>query len=123
MVKVVFVGDRPSPTNVSNYIAFVGAKCFPRFIEWIKDLAPDYYTCYNVHDSDGHTDLQNVVNIMNLLESGFKVIALGKQASAALLTQGIPHYEIPHPSGRNRKINDQYTIDQCLDLAKYYIRN
>lgn len=43
MIKVVFVGDEPSKTNVSPDIAFVGAKCFNTVVQWIKELNPDYY--------------------------------------------------------------------------------
>lgn len=121
MIKIVFVGDRPSKTNVSRYAAFVGARCFKRLTEWIKIVAPDFYVCYNINQ-DYHLDIQSLNEIIDLHANGFKVIALGKEAHAALDEGGVPHYELPHPSGRNLQINDPKFIKACLDNAKTYAR-
>ena len=101
MIKVVFVGDTPSSTNIHPDIAFVGAKCFERLVEWIKQLPIDYYICLN---SEGERDLDK---IHCLTSAGFKVIALGNKASDRLSLQKVEHFKLPHPSGLNRIINDK----------------
>lgn len=116
MIKVVFAGDEPSNTNASEHVAFVGAACFKRLVSWIKYLGPDFYVCSNTHTG---RELQNIIALQ---ESGFKVLALGKNASEKLSFVNVPHKMIAHPSGLNRKLNNkQYELDQ-LRVALEYIR-
>lgn len=116
MLKVVFVGDEPSNLNASNQIAFVGARCFPKLVEWIKTLAPDYYVCLNSNTSN---DLDK---IMKLSHSGFKVITLGLAASLRLKCYKVPHYSMYHPSGLNRKLNNKKNVDNKLKECYNWLR-
>ena len=113
MIKVVFVGDEPSPTNVDPSIAFVGAKSFNTLVEWIKFLEPDYYLCLN-SNTEGCLDA-----IGKLYNNGFIVIALGKKAEERCLC----HFVLPHPSGRNRKLNDKEYVNKCLSNIRKFIHN
>ena len=116
MIKVVFVGDQPSQTNVHHEIAFVGAKCFERLVSWIKQLPIDFYVCVNSF-SEGDTH-----KIQALKNDGFKVIALGNKASNRLSALKIQHYKLPHPSGLNRKLNDkQYMALELLGCMNYLL--
>lgn len=108
MIKAVLVGDEPSTTNVHKDLAFVGAKCFPTVIEWIKHMSLDYYVCLNSHTPE------NLDKIYTLTQQGFKVIAFGRKASKRLEKLKIEHFVMPHPSPRNRKLNDKQKI--ALDL-------
>ena len=107
-MKIVFVGDEPSKSNISPDIPFVGAKCFPRLITWINRLKPDYYIVLN-SDTVG-----SISDVNKLYKFGFIVIALGQKASQRLTKFGIPHKSLPHPSGLNRKINNKKYIDEQL---------
>lgn len=111
MLKVVFVGDEPSRINIDPDIAFVGAKCFQRLTEWINYLSPDYYICLN-----SHTD-RDISKIGILELNGFKIIALGVNASKRLEESGITHFKLPHPSGLNRQLNDKRYVEQHLDAC------
>jgi uracil-DNA glycosylase len=115
MIKVVFVGDEPSKTNVSPDVAFVGAKCFNTVVEWIKQLQPDYYICLN---SDTISQLSD---IKRLEKAGFKVVAFGVKASKRLEKMQIPHCVMPHPSGLNRKLNNKQQLALDLYHAHSYI--
>lgn len=115
MNKIVIVGDEPSNLNISPNIAFVGAKCFPTLVEWIKHLDPDYYVCLNSNTLDA------VHDIKTLYTDGFKVIAVGNKASERLTFSGVKHFKLPHPSGLNRQMNDKAFVLNQLNLAKYYI--
>lgn len=121
MVKVVFVGDKPSKLNINCNVPFVGAKCFKRVLDWIKIIAPDFYVCYNVNQHWG-LDKRALNDIIDLHEAGFKVVALGLKAHTALDERGVPHYELPHPSGLNVKLNNREYVDTCLNNAKSYVR-
>ena len=112
MIKVVFVGDEPSPTNISHQIAFVGAKCFERLVGWIKYLQPDYYICLNSNTDD------DMLGIESLVDAGFQVVALGNKASKRLQKYDIDHWKLPHPSGLNRKLNDEKAM--ALELLACY---
>lgn len=117
MIKVCFVGDSPSNTNSHKDIAFVGAKCFPRLVEWIGQIKPDYYVCLN---SSTATDVDK---IFALRDAGFIFIVLGNKASKVLKTELlIEHYLLPHPSGLNRKLNNDMEIRLSLIEAHLYVR-
>ena len=116
MIKVLFVGDSPSKTNVSQDIAFVGARCFPKLVDWIKTIQPDYYVCLN--SSTQAEELQ----IYNLYLDDFRVIALGKEASKRLDNIYVTHLRMPHPSGLNRETNDKELVDRALKQAYAYVR-
>lgn len=113
MIKIVIVGDEPSKTNIRDDIAFVGAKCFPTLVKWIKELNPDYYVCLNSYR------VQDLAKIESLYNDGFKVIALGKKASDRV--NFINHYPFLHPSGLNRKLNDKEYVKERLRDCKSWL--
>jgi hypothetical protein len=115
-VRAVFVGDRPSRLNKSPNIAFEGAACYPRLIKWIAKLELSDYRLKNSHTSD------LIAEIKLFRESGFAIIALGKAASERLSAAQVHHFSLPHPSGLNRRINDQNYIEEALAEAYLYIR-
>lgn len=114
-VKVAFVGDKPSRLNIHPDIPFVGARCFGRLLQYIRETMPDYYIVLNSTDAD-------MFKACALVADGFQFIALGNKASKRLTETGIEHFKLPHPSGRNRKINDGTKIQQDLEKAFWYLR-
>lgn len=117
MIKVVFIGDKPSSKNLSEDIPFVGANCFERFVSFIKRINPDYYLALN---SETERELQE---IETLVEGGFKVVCMGKVAAIRLRDRSIPHMTLPHPSGRNLQVNDEQKVNSMLEEAWIYVRS
>lgn len=117
MIKIAFIGDKPSKSNTSEYIPFVGAKCFPKLISWIKELNPDYYIVLNSINVSDH------IRILALKNTDFKFVALGKNAATWLKTYNIDHFEMPHPSGLNRKLNDEKYVKKTLEECYFYLRS
>lgn len=117
MTKVLFIGDEPSSKNVSNFVPFVGAKCFDTLVEWIKYLEPDFYFIVN---SDSYHDF---MFINDLRKTDFKFVALGKNASKRLDTMAIKHFTLPHPSGLNRKLNNKEYLKEQLNSCGRYLYN
>ncbi len=114
MIKVVFVGDEPSSTNIRKDVAFVGAKCFNTLVEYISTLKPDYYICLN----SGPEDLDKILDLYH--KGNFKVIALGNKAAERLANLGIGYRKLPHPSGLNRQLNDKKQLtEQLIDVIAY----
>jgi hypothetical protein len=114
---VIFVGDSPSERNYSKRVAFAGAGCFSLLVEWIHHINPHYYLCLNSHTS------QDLQDIQTLSKAGFKVVALGKEASRRLSVVDIEHYKMPHPSGLNRILNDKEYVAKKLDDCKNWVHN
>ena len=96
--RVYFVGDRPSRQNLDPDTPFVGTKSYTKLLEWINRLDIDV----------SRVLVQNSNRLYNLhyLEN-FKVIALGNMASDFLTGCDIEHFKLPHPSGRNRILNNK----------------
>lgn len=114
--SVVFVGDQPSINNAVDHIAFVGASCFPRLVEWIKIIQPDFYICINSNELTHMADISKLV-----ARADFKVIALGLKAAKRLTEFEIDHFMLPHPSGLNRKLNDPIALKELLLQAMEYV--
>jgi hypothetical protein len=75
------------------------------------------------------TDLRGVVKLKDVdfsyvqsALSGYnKVIALGGFPSAVLDRINITHFRLPHPSPRNRVLNDKVELGRILDECKRYV--
>lgn len=113
MINVVFVGDSPSPTNVSPEIPFVGAKCFRRLTQWINYIKPDYYTVVNSSSSE------DIAKVISLHAYGFKVVCLGEKATSRMPTT-VEFVKLPHPSGSNLQVNDIAELGKALGRVKEY---
>lgn len=114
-MKVVFVGDEPSKHNTLETIPFVGTKSLKIIMEWIRVIKPDYYICLN---SDTWF---NRFQILMLQKTGFKILALGNKASERLKCDGVLHFKLPHPSGKNRKLNDRFYVARELQRAIWWM--
>ena len=112
---ILFVGDKLFKLMKPGARPFEGAKCEKRLKEWIERLAPNNPSIRIVNRVD--------FNFMNeaiaAYRNGYPIIALGKNASKALLD--IPHFSLPHPSGLNRKINDKALVQSELDRCKRWL--
>lgn len=99
--KVLFVGDEPSSKNKDPNIAFVGTPSFKRIAKWMDIIELKDIKLVNSHN-------ENQLKIVKeLKDCGYKVVALGNQASKRLKKQGIDHHRLPHPSPRNRLLNNK----------------
>lgn len=58
--------------------------------------------------------------LMKDLTGAKRVVALGETASIALNKLGVAHFKLPHPSPKNRVLNDKNHVEALLrDCAKY----
>ncbi len=108
MPRVLIVGDAPSRLNHIENVAFIGAACYPRLIEWVAALKLDDYELVN-SDTDACMDFISKW-------SGDAIIALGRKAQSRLRKAGISYIALPHPSGRNRQLNNRWwLLNQLVD--------
>lgn len=98
-----------------------------RLNEWMKTLGFEYYSFVNVFAFPGAFKLSQVdydyLAAVAAEHGDRPVVALGGVASTALKRIGVPHFTLPHPSYRNRKLNDP-TEEKCaLERCVEYIRS
>lgn len=129
MDTILFVGSNPSNTSTCD-MAFHGSTRSSQILSvWCKDV-----TGIKMHINVANKKTENNrslkgneirANLERLSEdlktiSAAKVIALGKTAAKALTLLGVDFYEMPHPSGRNRKLNDpKYVEEKIKGLISY----
>lgn len=112
---IIFVGDEPSKLNIDPNIAFIGSKSMIALEKWLDYLAPAQFLLLNSHNP-------SLINrIYNRYRKGDTVIALGNKASERLAKYDIEHFKLPHPSPRNRKLNNRLFIENELKLCKKYM--
>ena len=142
---IIFVGDKPGRKNVSPDVPFVGTQSYKRLLEWIWRMDIDITDVKTANT----TDFARRVGVNNLLTSP-KIIALGKSAKKHLDNlkleyrmegglypiPGRPYkptqialrhipldvFELPHPSGLNRKLNDEEWLNQQLQECKKWLK-
>ena len=51
-----------------------------------------------------------------------KIITLGNTANEALTLLGIQHFQLPHPSGLNRKLNNKEYLTKVLSECQKYLQ-
>jgi uracil-DNA glycosylase len=50
-----------------------------------------------------------------------KIVALGKTAQKALNLVGVDFFAMPHPSGKNRKLNDKLYVEKIVEEMLAYV--
>lgn len=113
--KVIFVGDKPSKHNTDPRIAFLGTKSYKTLLNWMEALEVEDFQLVN------RTDPNFVEVVDKAVKDQYNVVALGKEAHIALLNINIGHYGLPHPSGRNRWLNDKTKLAAYLKACKEYL--
>lgn len=129
MSFVVFVGDAPSKKNKDPKSAFVGTKSYDKLCTWIPKLdisINNVYICNREHITARGTwfDVSTPEIALELGVTPYeqdKVIALGDKASKYLTQIGCEHFKLPHPSGRNLKLNDEKLVRNVLKQCKEFI--
>ena len=119
MIKIIFVGDKPSKKNFDPDVAFVGTRSYVTLIDWINlmGLRNPVYTI----NSDTPAKQQSIAYAR--LTREFKFVALGNNASKVLSKLKIPHFKLPHPSGLNRKCNDKEYLSRQLEKCRQYLED
>ena len=121
-IVVLFVGSNPSNASVMDVASHGSTKSSKILTEWLRSIPADRLPIYiNVMNkktvgnrplkqSEIKANLELLSQRLETIKPEY-VVALGKSASTALTLLGKPHYEMPHPSGRNRKLNDKKFVE------------
>lgn len=116
---IIFVGDKPGRKNVDPNVPFVGTQSYKRLLEWIweMDVNISDVKMYNKDDLWLH-NLRHYAKF-----KGYRVVCLGNTSSELFNENDIPHFKLPHPSGRNRKLNDKKWLKQQLKECKKWLKS
>jgi hypothetical protein len=121
---VYFVADQPSNKNLSPSVPMVGTDSYRRLLVWCgaMDIDVTRVRFYNQADDPFNNPLTRMT-INKAVELGqIKVIALGQKAADYLAKVGVDEYFVlPHPSSRNRLLNDVLYVKEKLGACRSYI--
>lgn len=122
-MKVLFVGSNPSKRNLKTEEPFIGTQSHKTLLKWIKALGVTDYTLINASN-----DLEAPLSINPKLEKAMAahdvVIALGSYATDIVIDLAPEAYflSLPHPSPKNRLLNDKALIAARLANVKAYLK-
>ena len=119
--KVLVVGMNPS--NILENKKVRKNSTLDRLNKWMDRWNISNYSFINTTEKRFDAISQHDVDPNRLIEAAYgyeKVIALGGFASDSLTKAQINHFKMPHPSPRNRLLNDSnYEWEQIEKCAKY----
>jgi uracil-DNA glycosylase len=132
-MRVLIVGSNPSVRSQVITPFWKDTRSAKVISSWLTLVAVDFevLTTTNVYDKPTHNNkplnaLQIKLGLPALKQTyevgGYtKVVALGKTAAKALSMLDIDFFEMPHPSGRNRKLNDKSYVKEKINGLRDYL--
>jgi uracil-DNA glycosylase len=116
---IVFVGDKPSAKNVDPNVPFVGTQSYKNLLQWIweLDISVNEVKMYN-------KDSLELLSLMKYLGNNkINYVVLGDEAEKHFksLNNKIQYYKLPHPSPKNRKLNNKKYIKEELKKCKEWL--
>jgi hypothetical protein len=121
---VYIVADKPAKENVSPRVPLVGTQSYRMLLRWVGEMDLDITRIRMYNQSDKPFDaFMSKLSLNRAVElNQIKVIALGNAAAEYLNTAGITSfYQLPHPSGLNRQLNDLRQLKKTLKECKEYV--
>jgi|SRR5665213_3555344 len=112
-MKVLFVGDKPSKLNSNPEVAFIGTPSHKNLLKWVDEIG------IIKHCAMINSEALDVPTIVKYHVARYEIVALGNKASEVLTRMGLDHFTLPHPSPKNRKLNNKEFIAD--ELKKCYI--
>lgn len=120
-MKVAFVASNPS--RVGSH-----SPAIKNFKKWIKVLGlfqpVKFFNVSNSVTPNNRPLKKSEYELGRLILDvhGYeRVVALGTTASNALEMIGVPHFRFPHPSPKNRVLNDSLHVEAILAECKKFI--
>lgn len=120
---IYVVADKPGKGNLDPQVPLVGTSSYRNLLSWCGriDLDVTRMRMYNQIDRPFEGLSGASLNVA-IKSCHIKVIALGEAAKKYLLKAGIDEFFcLPHPSGRNRLLNDNKFVKKTLEQCRDYI--
>lgn len=123
-MKILVLGRNPSLRNQDRRRPFIGTASWVRLNDWLKQLGLENYDLANAfEDYEPVINKLTIANSANRLKArGHKrILVLGNDAEKVAKYAGIKYFKLPHPSGRNIKLNDQQFVESELAKCKEWL--
>jgi len=115
--KVLVVGINPANKS--------GSPTLKKLNAWMDNLGVKFYSFMNcIGDKGNYLSKQVDYSLIEQYSMGikyYKILALGGFPSKVLNDLKIDHFKLPHPSPRNRKLNDRRFEQTILEECKTYL--
>lgn len=124
-MRLLFVGQNPAYPNQDAWRAFEGTASGRRLNQWLYELGATEVTMINASPRLGRvtqSDVDPTIILGAILKyHPVRVVALGRFAHEALVRLSVEHFTLPHPSGRNRKLNDKEWVRAQLSMCRAWV--
>lgn len=131
MLTILLLGSNPSTASPNNNAFDPTTKSGKIVAEWLKKseiTAQVWTTNVSAHKTQKNKPLtvEQIKESLPSLEHSIsvmrpdKIIAFGKTAARALTLLGKTFYEMPHPSGLNRQLNNKEFVEGKIKGLKEY---
>lgn len=143
-MKIVFVGDKPSSKNLDSNVPFVGTQSYKVLLQWIWEMdidisdvvltnVDDFYHKINHNNCSLTSDyfialgqvagdfLENL-EVRWIYRCGPTIIPTDQHTETTTIYK-FPYFTLPHPSGRNRLLNDKEFVKNKLKECKEWLRS
>jgi uracil-DNA glycosylase len=122
---VLFVGQSLPKGRAADEVPFDGTLSGKRLARWIETLRCPTHTIVNACAKPGASKAsrEDVAALRSYVAElkPEKVVALGAVAAKALDQAEVHHWKLPHPSGRNLKINDARAVQNNLEECRKWL--
>lgn len=132
-MKLLLIGSNPSNASVNNNPFDGSTKSCKILSHWISSIQ-GWTEIQLINVSDTKTPKNRPLKKSEIDESlpslekkiskynPDKIVTLGKTASKALTLLCLPFFELPHPSGMNRQLNDPEFIENKIKELQLYVK-
>lgn len=111
---IIFIGDKPSAKNIDPNIPFLGTQSYITLMNWVGRMQI-HWECFDIINKD-------TLFYCRSHDPRYKYVALGNEAEKLLKKYELPYFKLPHPSGRNRKLNDKKWLSQQLSQCSKWLQ-
>ncbi len=129
MEIILFVGSNPSQTSTVDCAFHSSTKSSRILTSWTKDIVGMKQHINVLNKKTDNNRALNTAEINSSLDrlreeircvAPTKIVALGKTATKVLTLLQVSFYEMPHPSPRNRLLNDAVFVEgKIKGLVEY----
>lgn len=122
-MKIVFVGSNPSRASIDETAFHKSTRSSEILYQWIRTIegTKEFLNVSSIKTQNNRplklseikSSLPELARRLQEIRADH-IVALGKTATKALTLLGERFFEMPHPSGMNRKLNDKVYMQQKI---------